>query len=176
MMSTLVLGGCRSGKSRHALTLADQIKGKSKIFIATSVPLDEEMHQRVSAHQAERGPDWLTAEEPVRIADLIRDRSKDADVILVDCLTLWISNMMFEGYDDPQIRESTTAFTDSIRTASCPVIAVSNEVGTGVVPENSLSRRFRDNAGFVNQAVAAAVDEVFWCVAGIPVAIKKTAR
>lgn len=170
--TTLVIGGCRSGKSSHALGLANALSGQKKIFIATSVPTDTEMEARVTKHQQERGTDWVTAEVPVDIARTIDEASATADVILVDCLTLWTSNLMFQGLDQPGIEHHIQALAASLERAQCPVILVSNEVGAGIVPENALARQFRDMAGFVNQKIASVADRVTWMVAGIPVTIK----
>jgi adenosylcobinamide kinase/adenosylcobinamide-phosphate guanylyltransferase len=167
-----VIGGCRSGKSRHALETADGIAGNKKIFIATCVPQDAEMKQRVDRHQKERGQDWQTVEAPVHLPQAIIEYSRQADVLLVDCLTLWISNLLMETEDDELIYERISNLIQSLASASCPVILVSNEVGAGIVPENKLARRFRDLVGTANQAVAARADRVAWMVAGIPVTIK----
>jgi adenosylcobinamide kinase/adenosylcobinamide-phosphate guanylyltransferase len=167
-----IIGGCRSGKSRHALETAKRIAGIKKIFIATCIPHDAEMRQRVDRHQKERGRDWQTVEAPVDLTQAITVSSRQADVLLVDCLTLWISNLLMEIEDDEIIAERIAGLTQSVASASSPVILVSNEVGGGVVPENKLARRFRDLAGTANQAVAEQADRVVWMVAGIPVQIK----
>jgi adenosylcobinamide kinase/adenosylcobinamide-phosphate guanylyltransferase len=167
-----VIGGCRSGKSRHALETADGISGVKKIFIATCVPHDAEMKQRVDRHQKERGRDWLTVEAPVHLPQAIIEYSRQADVLLVDCLTLWISNLLMETEDDELTNERIFSLIQSLASASCPVILVSDEVGAGIVPENNLARRFRDLVGAANQAAAAQADRVVWMVAGIPVKIK----
>ncbi|MEJ2167053.1 MAG: bifunctional adenosylcobinamide kinase/adenosylcobinamide-phosphate guanylyltransferase [Desulfobacterales bacterium] len=167
-----VIGGCRSGKSRQALDTAGRMAGNKKIFIATCVPLDAEMKQRVDRHQRERSRDWQTVEAPVDLPRAIMEGSRQADVLLVDCLTLWVSNLLMEIEDDETIAERITVLTQSVASASCPVILVSNEVGGGIVPENKLARRFRDLSGAANQAVAAQADRVVWMVAGIPVQIK----
>jgi adenosylcobinamide kinase/adenosylcobinamide-phosphate guanylyltransferase len=179
---TLVLGGCRSGKSRFALDAANRITGNQvkadsaragrKIFLATSVPRDSEMDKRVAAHQAERGEDWQTIEEPIRIHEIIENASKTADVILVDCLTLWTSNLLFAEYDEQRILAATVLLSAALEKSCCPVFLVSNEVGYGIVPDNSLARQFRDVAGLVNQKIAATADRVILTVAGIGVPIK----
>lgn len=169
---TLVIGGCRSGKSGFALDEANRIAGSQKLFLATSVPTDPEMDRRVARHQAERGGDWQTVEEPVEIHDIIETRSPTADVILVDCLTLWTSNLMAREKDESKIVEHTDRLVSALLNSRCPVFLVSNEVGTGIVPENALARQFRDLAGFVNQRVARAADRVVLTVAGIGVQIK----
>ena len=170
--NTLILGGCRSGKSTHALALANQVPGDRKIFMATSVPTDGEMQERVEKHIQERGDSWQTAEIPVDIPEKIELLAPDVDVILVDCLTLWVSNLMFNEFDFQKIFKKTELLTQVLKKTACPVIMVSNEVGSGIVPENALARKFRDMAGFVNQKVAAASDRVTLVVAGIPMGIK----
>ena len=167
-----VIGGCRSGKSRHALETADGISGNNKVFIATCIPHDAEMQQRIDRHQKERGQDWQTVEAPVHLPRTIVECSRQTNVLLVDCLTLWISNLLMETENDEVIDEQIFRLIQSIASADCPVILVSNEVGAGIVPENKLARRFRDLVGAANQAVAAQADSVVWMVAGIPVKIK----
>lgn len=170
---TFVIGGCRSGKSRWALNRADALPGSHKVFIATSVPTDSEMQQRVDTHQKERGNDWHTIEEPVRIHDSINRNSQKADVILVDCLTLWVSNLMLRSADDDDaVPAAVQDLEKALEKSRCPVFLVSNEVGLGIVPDNRLARQFRDMAGFVNQRIAAAADRVVMTVAGIEVPIK----
>ena len=167
----LVLGGCRSGKSSHALKLAEGM-GNRRVFVATCVPHDEEMQARVDRHRRERGDAWKTLEIPVNLAEAIGAHSLAADVILVDCLTLWLSNLLMQTQDSQQIRRHIDNLVDAVKTAPLAVILVSNEVGAGIVPENRLARLYRDLAGWTNQAVAAACDRVVWTVAGIPVTIK----
>ena len=170
--TTLVIGGCRSGKSRYALDAANGLAKENKIYLATSVPTDAEMEDRVRRHRAERGPDWKTLEEPIEIHDAILSASESAAVVLVDCLTLWTSNLLFGGADEAGIMLAVDRLNRALEQAECPVILVSNEVGYGIVPENDLARQFRDMAGLVNQRVAAAVDRVVLTVAGIDVLIK----
>lgn len=172
MTTTLVIGGCRSGKSAHALHLADSMGNSRKYFLATCIPRDDEMQQRVSRHQAERGAGWTAVETPILIHEAIRDLGPQADVLLVDCLTLWVSNLMMEYTGPGVISEKTGQLIESLQKTVCPVILVSNEIGAGIVPENQLARQFRDAMGQVNQQIAASVDRVVWVVAGIPVTIK----
>jgi adenosylcobinamide kinase/adenosylcobinamide-phosphate guanylyltransferase len=167
-----VIGGCRSGKSSFALDQANRVKGKDKYFIATSVPSDSEMEKRVEKHQKERGEEWHTIEEPIRIYERINQYSPKAGVILVDCLTLWVSNLLFQSYDQAQIDGAIKYLENSLEQCECLVFLVSNEVGTGIVPENMLARQFRDIAGFVNQRIAKIADKVVMTVAGIDVQIK----
>ncbi|MBF0377235.1 MAG: bifunctional adenosylcobinamide kinase/adenosylcobinamide-phosphate guanylyltransferase [Desulfamplus sp.] len=179
---TLVIGGCRSGKSNYALNLANQISGNSKVFMATSVPTDREMEERVTKHQIERGKDWITVEEPIEISEAIKNfdinnSSNDknfipADVILIDCLTLWVSNLMFNNFDDRKIATVIQELQYTLTSSSLPIFLVSNEVGMGIVPENGLARRFRDIAGMVNQKIAQTANQVIYMVAGIPMTIK----
>lgn len=170
--SFLVIGGCRSGKSSHALRLAEETSGKKKVFIATCVPHDEEMEMRVERHRCERSPEWETFEIPVQVAETIDAYSSKFDVILVDCLTLWISNLMLKTTEMDDISTCIQQLMLSIQRALCPVILVTNEVGTGIVPENKLARSFRDAVGLANQQIAKACSRVIWMVAGIPVMIK----
>jgi len=167
-----VIGGCRSGKSRHALETASKVAGSRKIFIATCVPRDAEMQQRVDRHQKERGQDWQTLEAPVDLPQAVAESSRQSDVLLIDCLTLWISNLLLTIEDDEIITERIFSLAQTLGSASCPVVLVSNEVGTGIVPENQLARRFRDLVGTANQTIAEQADKVVWMVAGIPVQIK----
>ena len=169
--TTLVIGGCRSGKSRHALYLAEQVPGQ-KIFIATCMPQDEEMEQRVLHHQEQRSSTWNTLEVPVFLPEAIHKNGIKGHVILVDCLTLWINNLILDDDNTQNFDNHIQRLTQSIKKAECPVILVSNEVGTGIVPENKLARLFRDMTGFANQKVAACVNGVISMVAGIPVKIK----
>jgi len=169
--TVLVIGGCRSGKSSHALYLANQIPGQ-KIFIATCIPHDKEMENRVLRHKKQRSRAWSTLEVPVRLPEEIGKNSRKKNVILVDCLTLWINNLFLENNDQSNIDGHIRKLIQSLEKAECPIILVSNEVGTGIVPENRLARLFRDAAGFTNQRVAACVNKVIWMVAGIPVGVK----
>ena len=171
----LVLGGCRSGKSSHALQLAETM-GRRRVFVATCVPHDDEMQDRVDRHRRERSDTWRTLEIPINLAEAIRDHSPVADVILVDCLTLWLNNLLMQTQDTNQMLRAIDELAEAVKTAPHAVILVSNEVGTGIVPENRLARLYRDLAGWTNQAIAAACDRVIWTVAGIPVTIKPPFR
>ena len=135
------------------------------------VPSDE-MRKRVARHQKERSESWQTVEAPLLLPEAIDAKCRMADVILVDCLTLWISNLLMESDDLEKNERQIPRLTDAIQKAKCLVVLVSNEVGQGIVPENKLARQFRDLVGSANQAVAGCADEVVWTVAGIPVKIK----
>ena len=172
MKETLfVTGGCRSGKSKFALGVADR-HFKQKVFMATCCASDEEMRQRIKEHQKARGPDWQTVEVSTALPEALVSRGSQADVILIDCLTLWVSNLLAKDASQEEILAHADSLTKAIDEVPCSVILVSNEVGTGIVPENKLARTFRDVAGLVNQKVAACANRVVWMVAGIPVPIK----
>ncbi|MFZ1984601.1 MAG: bifunctional adenosylcobinamide kinase/adenosylcobinamide-phosphate guanylyltransferase [Desulfatitalea sp.] len=172
--TTFIIGGCRSGKSRQALLLGNSMEGprKRKLFIATCVPQDTEMHDRVRRHQQERGPQWQTLEVPIELAQAIAQQGAAANLILVDCLTLWVSNMMLAYEHESEINSRIDQLCGLLQAPPCPIILVSNEVGAGIVPENHLARRFRDQVGRINQQVAAACQSVVWMVAGIAIPIK----
>ena len=171
---TFIIGGCRSGKSRFALDFAEKSAKTHPIFIATSVPRDDEMKARVLKHQKERGQHWTTVEEPIQLSEVIMAHNKNENLILVDCITLWLNNLLYENNSPTYIDDHLEKVTHTLRSMVCPIIMVSNEVGQGIVPENKLARQFRDLAGSVNQALAACSDQVVWMVAGIPVFVKKT--
>ncbi len=168
-----VIGGCKCGKSSHALHLAEAMGVSRKIFVATCQPRDEEMNIRVANHQAERDGDWTTVEAPLDLVTAIEENASPERVVLVDCLAMWITNRLLAGEGEKEIMEQTAGLCQAMKQASGAVILVSNEVGAGIVPENALARKFRDIAGKVNQNMAAACDTVHWVVAGIPVAIKE---
>ena len=145
---------------------------ENRIYLATCVPLDCEMEDRVKKHQNDRDHTWKTLEIPLEISKAIDDHGKSSGVILLDCLTLWVTNMLMADMDNEAILKKTDDLTQALSRSYCPVILVSNEVGAGIVPENKLARQFRDIAGIVNQKVAKAVDRVVMTVAGIPVTLK----
>ena len=167
-----VIGGCRSGKSYQALKTAESLARDQQVFIATCIPYDDEMKLRVTRHQQERSRHWQTVEAPIHLPAAIAETGQEAGVILVDCLTLWINNLLMEKHDPEQILDQVQSLTRAVASADCPVILVSNEVGTGIVPENKLARLYRDLIGSANQAVAECADQVIWMVAGIPVTVK----
>ena len=168
----LVTGGCRSGKSTYALQTAENVSGENKIFVATCLPQDDEMAQRVARHKKERGQRWTTVLEPLYLPEVIAEHSPNADVMIIDCLTLWVSNLLMKTADEKKWMEIVFQLIDALEKASCPLVVVSNEVGAGIVPENQLARQFRDITGGVNQAVARCATQVVWMVAGIPVVVK----
>ena len=170
----LVIGGCRSGKSRHALEIAEKIMAPRQVFVATGRPEDEEMRERIDKHRRERGDRWLTIEEPLELPEAIQTHASTDAAVLVDCLTLWISNLIlqFAASRPDEMTVRIERLASALTTAKGPVFLVSNEVGTGIVPENRLARMFRDTTGFVNQQVAEVASSVVWVVAGIPLRIK----
>ncbi len=169
MAVILITGGARSGKSLHAerRVLASASTGRP-LYIATAEERDEEMADRIAAHRARRGPRWETVAAPVDLSGAIA-RGAGKGPILVDCLTIWASNLMLAGHD---WREAAERLCGVLRAARDPVVLVTNEVGMGIVPDNVLARRFRDAAGTINQMVAATADEVEFVVAGLPMKVK----
>lgn len=161
----LILGGARSGKTRLALART-AAQASERLYLATAEPLDAEMAARIARHRAERGPGWTTAEIPLDLPPAIRAARVP---VLVDCLTLWLSNLMHAGRDP---EAETAALLAALAAASVPVTLVSNEVGLGLVPETPLGRAFRDAQGRLNQAVAAAVPVVIFAAAGLPLTLK----
>ena len=168
----LILGGCRSGKSRQALELAEQSGLANKIFVATCQAHDVEMQDRIARHQQERGQEWTTVEEPLDVPDVLWRESGASTLILLDCLTLWVSNLMMHDAGDTWVQAQFERLDEALQGSSGPVVVVSNEVGLGVVPDNPMARRFRDLVGWLNQQVAAKANHVMWMVAGMPVQVK----
>lgn len=162
---TLVLGGARSGKSRHAEGLVTALP-PPWTYVATAQALDDEMAVRIAAHRERRDPRWRTIEAPRDVAGAIEAMPGP---VLVDCLTLWLSNLMLAGAD---IDAEMERLVQSLARAAHPVVLVANEVGFGIVPDNALARGFRDAAGRLNQAMAARADRVVLMVAGIPMQVK----
>ncbi len=166
-----ITGGCRSGKSRFALDYANRYFSK-KVYLATCEPLDEEMVKRIEDHKRMRGAEWETVEEPIGVVNNIRRYGKEAEVILLDCITLWISNLLLRWDDDSRIIEEIERLRLAIREIGASMILVSNEVGMGIVPADQLSRRFRDLSGIANQKLGEASDQVIFMVSGIPLYLK----
>jgi adenosylcobinamide kinase/adenosylcobinamide-phosphate guanylyltransferase len=157
-------GGVRSGKSSFALARAKRL-GDRRAFVATARALDDEMRERVARHVAERGDEFRTVEAPWLLPDALRGLA-DVDVAVVDCLTLWLSNLLLRGDDEAQIARAVDDLVDAAVAAPFAVVVVSNEVGMGVVPEHPLGRAFRDVAGRAHQRIAARADEVHFAVLG----------
>lgn len=170
--TTLIIGGCRSGKSSHALKMGEALCGSRNLFLATCVPYDDEMHDRVHRHRQERGSRWKTIEEPLDIDRTLLQNGPGTDVIIVDCLTLWATNLLLHYDNDNKALQHIERLDEVLTNPACTIILVTNEVGAGIVPENALARRFRDLTGWINQYVAQRCHSVVWMVAGIPVTIK----
>ncbi|MEM9099756.1 MAG: bifunctional adenosylcobinamide kinase/adenosylcobinamide-phosphate guanylyltransferase [Pseudomonadota bacterium] len=162
---TFVLGGARSGKSARALAHAPA----PHVFIATAEALDQEMAERIHLHKEERGPSWRLAEAPLDIGPAIAEHAGPKTTLVIDCLTLWLSNLVHHERD---IGAETDRLLDALETAPGRVVLVSNEIGLGLAPMESLSRRFRDAQGRLNQRIAAAADRVEFIAAGIPLVLK----
>ncbi len=167
--NVFVLGGARSGKSAYAEELGRLHEGPL-LYIATAQAGDAEMAERIALHRARRGGDWETHEEPLALPALIAREAASQRFILIDCITLWISNLMHEGRD---IDASVSELCALLPKAPGTIVAVSNEVGLGIVPENALARRFRDAAGHANQQIAAVSDTVIFMVSGLPMTVKQ---
>lgn len=165
---TLILGGARSGKSRFAEELAVK-SGLTKIYVATGAPFDSEMEARIAAHKDRRGEGWRTLEEPLDLAGVLPRESGPDKVLLVDCLTLWLNNVMMAEKD---WAAETARLCDAIADLAGPCVFVSNETGMGIVPENALARAFRDAQGRLNQEIAAVCGKVVLVAAGLPLLLK----
>jgi adenosylcobinamide kinase/adenosylcobinamide-phosphate guanylyltransferase len=168
---TLVTGGGRSGKSRYGLNAA--LAYARRVFVATAVPCDPEMADRIARHRAERGDAFRTIEAQTRVADAIREHGPTADVVLVDCITIWVNNLLHERERGGVVPDTEiAAFLDTLRAPPCDLILVTNEVGMGIVPVGDLTREYRDLVGMVNQQVAALADRVVFTVCGLPIVLK----
>jgi adenosylcobinamide kinase / adenosylcobinamide-phosphate guanylyltransferase len=170
----LVTGGSRSGKSGFALSLASEREGP-RTFIATAQAFDEEMRQRIAAHRASRPADWALVEEPLRVPEALAAALPAARTIILDCVTIWMSNLLLadERFDEKAAEDRAAELVSCVgRFPDAAVIVVTNEVGSGVVPDTVLGRRFRDCAGRANQTIAKAADTAYVMVSGIPLRIK----
>ena len=164
----LVLGGARSGKSAYAERLVAE-SGLEPVYVATAEARDAEMTARIEAHRARRNPSWRTVEAPDRLEDALRAQTGEGRAVLVDCLTLWLSNLMLGGTD---VEARSSALAGVARAAPGLCVFVSNEVGLGLVPDNALGRRFRDAQGRLNQTIAGVADTVVFMAAGLPLVLK----
>ena len=165
---TLVLGGARSGKSRYAEGLLDRHPGR-RVYLATAEVLDDEMAVRVKAHRDRRDEDWKTVEEPLALAAALKAETEQGAAVLVDCLTLWLGNLLGETRD---VESEIEGLIAAIGQFGGPVVFVSNEVGLGIVPDNALARHFRDLAGILHQRLAEQADRVVFVTAGLPMNLK----
>jgi len=168
----LILGGAKSGKSSLAQSMAEAWGGRL-VYVATAQAGDQEMHERIARHQAQRGAAWTTLEEPLELEKALRQADGPEAVLLVDCLTLWLSNLVLgANLSDPEVVARGQALAQLLPRLEARVILVANEVGLGIVPENALARRWRDLAGGLNQRLASACGTVLLVTAGLPLALK----
>lgn len=165
---SLILGGARSGKSRHAETVVTATPGPWH-YVATGQGLDDEMMARISRHRADRAQGWITTEEPLALADVLSRIATGPAPVLVDCLTLWLSNVMLDGRSP---EAEADGLLHALAELDAPVVLVANEVGLGIVPDNALARAFRDAAGRLNQRIATVADRVVFVAAGLPIILK----
>jgi adenosylcobinamide kinase/adenosylcobinamide-phosphate guanylyltransferase len=166
-----VIGGIRSGKSRFALKLGEKM-GHRKVFIATGQAQDSEMDRRIRRHRATRSKTWVTYEEPIALPAVLEKVNGQCDVIVVDCLSLWLSNLLHLEFGDKELSTRIKGFIKSLKSLTTPVILISNEVGLGVIPANPLARKFCDLAGMLHQQVAKAAHQVYFVTSGIPRELK----
>jgi adenosylcobinamide kinase/adenosylcobinamide-phosphate guanylyltransferase len=172
MTSVLVLGGARSGKSAYAERLVAE-SGLERVYVATAEPGDPEMAERIAHHRSRRGGDWRTVEEAAQLEDVLEAEAREGRAILVDCLTLWLSNLMLAGLE---VEARSQRLSLLISRLPGLLVLVSNEVGLGVVPDTPLGRRFRDAQGRLNQAMAAVADRVVFIAAGLPLVLKGASK
>lgn len=170
---TLITGGSRSGKSTHALTLAQTDPSLTRCyFIATAEPLDDEMRERIAHHRAARPRSFITLEAPLDLCAALASLHGRADIAVIDCLTLWVSNLLGRDLSDKDVITEADRLAASLTSAPFATIVVSGEVGSGIVPENPLGRRFRDLLGWTNQRLASAADQLILMTAGYPLRLK----
>lgn len=166
-----ITGGCRSGKSRFALDYANRHFSK-KLYLATCEIFDEEMARRVEHHRKMRGIEWETIEEPIEVVETIRKNLDRAEVILLDCITLWLSNLLLKWNDEERVILEIDRLVKALQEIRTSMILVSNEVGMGIVPVDPIARRFRDLSGIANQRIAETADTAIFMVSGIPIFLK----
>lgn len=166
--ATLILGGARSGKSRYGEALVRASEGRA-VYLATAEARDTEMADRIAKHREQRGPDWALIEEPLHLARVLREQVGAGDVVLVDCLTLWLSNLMG---DEQDIAVAVDELLAAIKICPGRIVFISNEIGWGIVPDNALARTFRDEAGRLHQRLSAQIDAVVAVIAGLPLMLK----
>ncbi len=164
----LLTGGARSGKSKMALQIASE--QSTKIFVATAEPLDQEMAERIRLHRQERDQDWITIDEPVLLEKTLKENPKG--IIVLDCMTLWLSNLLMRSYSEEQIKMEIERLSEALPKRNATTIIVTNEVGMGIVPERPSGRLFRDLAGLANQTIASIAHRVIFMVSGIPLFLK----
>lgn len=166
-----IFGGARSGKSTHAAELAKKT-GKRVAFIVTCLPMDREMKKRIELHKKKRPSHWQTFEEPKKLSALLKKIDSKFNVVIIDCFTLFISNLLSEGLNDNAIEDRINKILNVLKSAKYRSIIVANEVGLGIVPRNRLARRFRDLAGKINQLLTQKANSVFFMLSGLPLKVK----
>lgn len=169
-LTVIVTGGARSGKSDYAVGLAE--KYSPRVLVAPATPVDKEMARRIERHRRKRGPEWRTVEEPYEVEEAVRQQLSAAGVIVIDCVTIWISNLLISGEDEERILERVDKLAEIISRKPANLIVVTNEVGSGIVPSNEISRKFRDLAGLANRKLAGACELAVLMAMGIPLVIK----
>ncbi len=175
---TLLLGGARSGKSALACSLATQQTDKQTIYVATAMAADQEMAERIRRHQQDRPANWRVVEAPLALAEAIEQHSRPDTCLIIDCLTLWLSNLLHDAHSAPQplahIEPQLDALEQALLRAEGHILMVSNEVGLGIIPLGELTRRFVDEAGRLNQRLARIADRVLFVAAGLPLVLKES--
>ncbi|MEM9107010.1 MAG: bifunctional adenosylcobinamide kinase/adenosylcobinamide-phosphate guanylyltransferase [Pseudomonadota bacterium] len=166
--TTFILGGARSGKSGFAERLIGE-SGLEAVYVATGRSFDTEMEDRIRHHKQRRGPEWRTIEEPLALVGVLEEQGREGRALLVDCLTLWVTNLMM---DDRDIETEASRLAETLTVTAGAVVLVSNEVGLGIVPDNAMARQFRDHAGRLHQLVAAQAQDVYLMAAGLPLKMK----
>jgi adenosylcobinamide kinase/adenosylcobinamide-phosphate guanylyltransferase len=169
---TLITGGGRSGKSTHALNILNGYNKKA--FIATAIPFDDEMRERIAQHKRDRDASIFLIEEPLDLAGAVRRLHREIEITVIDCLTVWVGNLIHQQKIDKKGNTAINTFIELLNAPPCNLVIVTNEVGMGIIPDNEISRRFRDILGALNQQVASLAHQVILMVSGIPVSLKKT--
>lgn len=169
-MKQIVIGGAKSGKSQYCVELLKKTY-KNPCLVVTAEPKDLEMEERIKRHKENRPKEWLVIEEPFEISTCLQNIPKERDVVLIDCLTLWLSNLML-NFDDIQVLKYIDDFIVTVKEYPSDIILISNEVGLGIVPDNPLARRFRDLSGMLNQRLVDVCDSAIFMIAGAPIRIK----
>jgi len=166
----LVTGGSRSGKTAHALSLA--MPFKNRIYLATAEAIDGEMEDRIARHQAERGTDFQTIEEAKDLAGALSNLPKGSDVVLIDCMTVWLGNLMHKNGVQKEPYAEVKELLETLKTPPCTIIIVTNELGSGIIPHDAMTRTYRDHAGWLNQDIAKVANDVYLVACGLPLTLK----
>lgn len=170
----LVTGGSRSGKTAHALGLA--MPHTNRIYLATAEAIDDEMKARITRHQKERGENFQTLEEPLDLAGALGRIPAETDVLLIDCMTVWLGNLMHKNGEQAEPYAEVLEFIRALKTPPCTIIIVTNEVGSGIIPHDAMTRTYRDHAGWLNQDIANVADDVILVACGLPLHLKGASK